>query len=507
MQNKGIYKPGYSTTKKNYSVNKQEKRSTTNSTRDLRLPQNLFIDIRNLVRLIVLVTSDLVAITSGWYLANTIHLQNLWFSSTQVKNQLDLPFSSVLILCICLLSVCQAYQRGTKSRDLINSSKAITFTYLALIPLAWQQYGQYNSVLLLLACLFTIALVSISRLVIFQVLSYLRQKYQNWRIKVMLIGEGEDLAKCLPLLENSQEFQIGTQLNLSQLDHCNGGLSKACEDEMVAVFEQLDPKQIGEILICSWEKIKDSKKFLWKLRCSGIYWRILELDKQINPQQLENSHQFEGINTLRISDPAIRGIDFLSKRIFDILVSFILLIGLSFPMLVIATLIKLDSPGSIFYQQTRVGLKGQHFKVWKFRTMVQNASQLQKELEAQNEINGGILFKMKDDPRITKIGKYLRKYSLDELPQLFNVLHGEMSLVGPRPLPIRDVEKFSPEYYCRHEVLPGITGLWQVSGRSDTDSENVFNLDFEYIQNWSLALDFKILLRTVGVVLKSKGAY
>ena len=125
----------------------------------------------------------------------------------------------------------------------------------------------------------------------------------------------------------------------------------------------------------------------------------------------------------------------------------------------------------------------------------------------QNEVNGGVLFKIKDDPRITKIGKYLRKYSLDELPQLFNVLKGEMSLVGPRPLPVRDVQKFSPEYYLRHEVIPGITGLWQVSGRSDTDSENVFNLDFEYIQNWSLALDIQILFRTIQVVLNSKGAY
>ena len=201
------------------------------------------------------------------------------------------------------------------------------------------------------------------------------------------------------------------------------------------------------------------------------------------------------------------GIDFLNKRAFDIIASFILLVVLSLPMLAIAILIKLDSPGACFYKQTRVGLKGENFKVWKFRTMVENADLLQKQLEAQNEVDGGVLFKIKDDPRITKVGKILRRYSLDELPQLFNVLRGEMSLVGPRPLPVRDVEKFAPEHYFRHEVLPGITGLWQVSGRSDTDSENVFNLDFEYIQNWSLALDFKILLRTIGVVLNSKGAY
>ena len=200
-------------------------------------------------------------------------------------------------------------------------------------------------------------------------------------------------------------------------------------------------------------------------------------------------------------------IDFLIKRVFDNIAAFMLLVIFGLPMLAIALLIKLDSPGPIFYKQTRVGFQGIHFKVWKFRTMVQNASQLQQQLEAQNEVAGGVLFKIKNDPRITKIGKYLRKYSLDELPQLFNVLRGQMSLVGPRPLPVRDVERFAPEHYFRQDVIPGITGLWQIGGRSDTDSDNLFKLDLEYIQNWSLALDFKILCRTIGVVLNSKGAY
>lgn len=200
-------------------------------------------------------------------------------------------------------------------------------------------------------------------------------------------------------------------------------------------------------------------------------------------------------------------IGFLIKRIFDNIFAFTLLIMLSLPMLAIALLIKLDSPGTIFYKQTRVGFKGMHFEVWKFRTMVQNASQLQQQLEARNEIAGEVLFKIKNDPRITRIGKWLRKYSFDELPQLFNVLLGEMSLVGPRPLPLRDVEKFASEHFFRHEVTPGITGLWQVSGRSDTDSVSLFKLDLDYIQNWSLALDFKILWRTIKVVLNSKGAY
>lgn len=182
---------------------------------------------------------------------------------------------------------------------------------------------------------------------------------------------------------------------------------------------------------------------------------------------------------------------------------------LSFPIyILIALAIKLDSPGPVFYRQTRIGLRGEAFKVWKFRTMKTNAEQLQKELEAMNETKDGILFKIKDDPRVTRVGKFLRRYSLDELPQLFNVLYGEMSLIGPRPLPTRDIDKFAERHFIRQEVLPGITGLWQVSGRSDVlDFEQVINLDMRYIENWSIWLDLEILFKTFMVVLKKEGAY
>ncbi|MDJ0898369.1 MAG: sugar transferase [Xenococcus sp. MO_188.B8] len=483
--------------KQNYYDNKKENISVEREERDLRLPQKMAIDIRNIIRVLVLITSDILALTLGYYLANIAYVQSFLFSSEQIGSETNLSLASVLILTISLLSVSQAYRRGAKSRNFTILSRAITLTYLALMPIAWELYGENCFLQIFVVWLITLVLINGCRFVIFQTLLYLRQRYEPWKIKVMLIGEREDLEKCLSVLENSQQFQIGAQLDLSRFGDY---------DQLIAAFDRLDLQQIDEILICSWTKIKESKKFWWKLRCSGIYWRILDLDKPSNLENLEIS-QFEGITTLRISDPPIAGINFLSKRIFDVIASFILLLVLSYPMVIIALLIKLDSPGPIFYKQTRVGLKGKHFKVWKFRTMVQNASQLQQQLEAKNEVGGGVLFKIKDDPRITKVGKYLRKYSLDELPQLFNVVWGQMSLVGPRPLPVRDVKRFSRQHYFRHEVIPGITGLWQVSGRSNTDSEHVFNLDFEYIQNWSLALDFKILLKTIKVVFNHNGAY
>ncbi|MGL5881487.1 MAG: sugar transferase, partial [Xenococcaceae cyanobacterium] len=146
--------------------------------------------------------------------------------------------------------------------------------------------------------------------------------------------------------------------------------------------------------------------------------------------------------------------------------------------------------------------------MWKFRTMVTNAEAMQAELEAQNQTKDGVLFKIKKDPRITSIGHFLRKTSLDEFPQLFNVLLGQMSLVGPRPLPLRDVERFDSWHHIRHHVLPGMTGIWQISGRSDIeDFDDAARLDLYYIDNWSLNLDLDILVETVGIVLFGKGAY
>jgi lipopolysaccharide/colanic/teichoic acid biosynthesis glycosyltransferase len=222
----------------------------------------------------------------------------------------------------------------------------------------------------------------------------------------------------------------------------------------------------------------------------------------------------EEVPTVRFKSLPIFGMSFWLKRLFDTTASSLLLIGLSPLLIAISIVIKKTSPGPIFYKQDRVGLKGHRFKVWKFRTMVANANELQRGLEAQNEVKGGVLFKIKADPRITKVGRFLRKYSLDELPQLINVLQGQMSLVGPRPLAVRDYElsiqdseKFARNRFLRYEVLPGITGLWQVKGRVSSDSEEIFYWDMIYILQWSLALDLKILLETIKVVLLREGSY
>ena len=191
----------------------------------------------------------------------------------------------------------------------------------------------------------------------------------------------------------------------------------------------------------------------------------------------------------------------------DIIGGFVGIVLSSPIMLITAILIKLDSKGPVIFKQTRVGQNVRTFKIYKFRSMYIDAEERKKELMAQNEIQGGVMFKMKNDPRITRVGKVIRKLSIDELPQFFNVFLGTMSLVGTRPPTVDEFKQYSPHHKMRLSFKPGITGLWQVSGRNNiTDFEEVVALDNEYIKTWSIWSDIKILMKTVLVVFKKEGA-
>ncbi|MFZ3217907.1 MAG: sugar transferase [Candidatus Acidiferrales bacterium] len=194
------------------------------------------------------------------------------------------------------------------------------------------------------------------------------------------------------------------------------------------------------------------------------------------------------------------------KRMLDVAISFVLLVFLSPVLLVVAALIKLTSKGPVFFRQQRMGVNKRQFEIYKFRTMVPNAEEMIDALEDLNEVSGPV-FKIMDDPRVTAIGKILRRTSIDELPQLFNILKGDMSLVGPRPLPVRDYQGFNEDWQRRRfSVRPGITCLWQVNGRSTIAFDQWMRLDLQYMDEWSLWLDIKILARTIPAVLKGSGA-
>ena len=214
----------------------------------------------------------------------------------------------------------------------------------------------------------------------------------------------------------------------------------------------------------------------------------------------------QSLPLFELAPPVFEGIDYAVKRTFDLCGSALLMVVLSPVLLLSALAVRLSSRGPILYRSRRPGMGGAPFSCLKFRTMRTNADQMQADLEESNEASGA-LFKIRNDPRLTSVGRLLRRFSIDELPQLVNVLRGEMSLVGPRPLPVRDFERLEEWHKKRYLVLPGITGLWQISGRSELDFDDLVRLDFLYLERWSVALDLSILLKTLPAVFSRRGAF
>ncbi len=224
---------------------------------------------------------------------------------------------------------------------------------------------------------------------------------------------------------------------------------------------------------------------------------------QVEPRSLEAAL---GIGPI----PPARAARSWTKRAIDLAGALAGLILLVPVLAAVAVAVRCDSRGPVFFRQPRKGLGGRVFWCYKFRTMVPDAEARLRDLEARNESAGGVLFKIKHDPRVTPLGRFLRKTSIDELPQLWNVLVGEMSLVGPRPLQLRDSERLArvdrDGYALRLAARPGVSGPWQVGGRSETDGQGMLKLDLEYVERWTLATDLKILVQTVAVVFRGKGA-
>jgi exopolysaccharide biosynthesis polyprenyl glycosylphosphotransferase len=214
----------------------------------------------------------------------------------------------------------------------------------------------------------------------------------------------------------------------------------------------------------------------------------------------------QGIPLFELRPPIFAGTDWATKRTFDVVVGALIAVAGLPVWLLIAAAIKLTSRGPVLYADRRVGLAEQPFEMLKFRTMVQGAEGHQAGLEHANEASGA-LFKIRDDPRVTAVGRLLRRFSIDEIPNVLNVLRGEMSLVGPRPLPVRDFDRLEAWHRRRYNVLPGMTGLWQVAGRSDLTFDDLVRLDFYYLENWSIWLDVTILFKTPWAVFSQRGAY
>jgi exopolysaccharide biosynthesis polyprenyl glycosylphosphotransferase len=326
----------------------------------------------------------------------------------------------------------------------------------------------------------------------------------GYRRRAVLVGTGKhigDLAHALGDAPHSPIEVVGF-LSPSALP-ANGLRALGTLDDLQEV---LGSQRIDELIIADPDFPQvDAVELIDQCHQRGVRVRLAPSTMEILIHRAEFVPG-QSVPLFELGPPVFEGVDFALKRTFDLLGASILLILLSPLLLAIVIAVRFSSRGPILYRSTRRGIGQQPFPCLKFRTMHTDAEERQADLEEFNEATGA-LFKIREDPRLTRVGSLLRRFSLDELPQLVNVLRGEMSLVGPRPLPQRDYEMLEEWHRKRYLVLPGITGLWQVSGRSELDFDDLVNLDFIYLEHWSLALDLTILLKTVPAVISRRGAY
>jgi exopolysaccharide biosynthesis polyprenyl glycosylphosphotransferase len=363
-----------------------------------------------------------------------------------------------------------------------------TFTTTGLIPTA------------VVTCALSIGLLRAA----YESMSLEVMKVAGIRRRVVLVGEGESLSRLQRELAASRggiAFELvgavapagepGLPLLGSSVDDVPAILATSHPDELILTESDFDEATVLRV-------VEEAHRRGVKVRLAPTTTELLVHEGEYVPGS--------GLPLFELRPPILTGWDWVVKRGFDLAVS-ALLVVVGLPLwLVIAAAIKLGSRGPVFYVDRRVGVGERGFGMLKFRTMVAGADAQQVALEAENEASGA-LFKIRDDPRVTRVGRALRRFSLDEMPQILNVLRGQMSLVGPRPLPLRDYELLEEWHKARYLVLPGMTGLWQISGRSGLAFDDLVRLDFTYLENWSVWLDISIIAKTIPAVVTGRGAY
>jgi exopolysaccharide biosynthesis polyprenyl glycosylphosphotransferase len=318
------------------------------------------------------------------------------------------------------------------------------------------------------------------------------------RRRLVLVGEGETLADLERQLR-AAHGGIGVEVAATvsdvrrpdSLERISAVLGDERPDELVLAEADFDEETVlGVVQLAHRHGVK--------VKLAPTTTELLVHEGEYVPGQ--------GVPLFELRPPLLSGVAWVTKRAFDLIVAASLVV-VGIPLwLLIAAAIKLDSRGPVLYVDRRIGVGEREFRMLKFRTMAADAAARQRELEAENEASGA-LFKIREDPRVTRVGRVLRRLSLDELPQLLNVLRGEMSLVGPRPLPLRDHALLQDWHKARYNVLPGMTGLWQISGRSGLSFDDLVRLDFAYLESWSIWLDITIIARTIPAVIMGRGAY
>jgi exopolysaccharide biosynthesis polyprenyl glycosylphosphotransferase len=322
--------------------------------------------------------------------------------------------------------------------------------------------------------------------------------------RAVLVGRGKQISDVADALADELHSQIDVIGFLSPAQLAADGLRRL--GALGDLEKVLDAERVDEVIIADADFPQDAAvELVDQCHRRGVRVRLAPSTMEILIHRAEFVPG-QSVPLFELGPPVFEGVDFALKRTFDIVGASLLLVLLSPLMLAITVAVAVTSRGGVFFSSMRRGIGQRPFACLKFRTMYLDAEERQGELEELNEADGA-LFKIRDDPRVTPVGRLLRRFSLDELPQLINVLRGEMSLVGPRPLPERDYAMLEDWHRKRYLVLPGITGLWQVSGRSELDFDDLVHLDFLYLERWSLALDLTILLKTLPAVISRRGAF
>jgi exopolysaccharide biosynthesis polyprenyl glycosylphosphotransferase len=326
----------------------------------------------------------------------------------------------------------------------------------------------------------------------------------GYRRRALLVGSGRHIEAVAHALADRARTRVEVVGYISLTPRPRNGLRSLGQlDELP---ELLGRERIQEVIIADPDFPQDKAVELVDLcHQRGVTVQVAPSTMEILIDRAEFVPG-QTVPLFMLRPPVFEGIDYALKRTFDLVIATLSLIVLAPALLVIAIAVRLSSPGPVIYRSMRPGMAGKPFYCFKFRTMRDQADQIQDDLEPLNE-SSGALFKIRRDPRLTRIGRMLRRFSLDELPQLVNVIRGEMSLVGPRPLPMRDFNRLEEWHKKRYLVLPGITGLWQVSGRAELDFDDLVRLDFLYLERWSILLDLTILMRTIPAVLSRRGAF
>jgi exopolysaccharide biosynthesis polyprenyl glycosylphosphotransferase len=384
---------------------------------------------------------------------------------------------------------------------IVSSLFQVTVVALIFALVNGEQYSSYYIFYGTLC--FAVAYVSTIRWVYEQITGVLLRA-AGYRRRAVLVGSGKHIEEVHSALVGEVHAPVDMIGFISLEPRPDNGLRSLGQIEDLPAV--LDRHRVQEVIIADPDFPEErAVELVDQCHRRGVTVRIAPSTMEILVHRAEFVPG-ASVPLFELRPPVFDGFDYLAKRSFDF-VGALLLIALVGPLLIaIALAVFITSRGPVLYRSVRPGIGGEPFGCFKFRTMRSDADQLQADLESYNEASGA-LFKIRRDPRMTRVGRFLRRYSLDELPQLFNVVQGRMSLVGPRPLPQRDFDQLEEWHKKRYLVLPGMTGLWQVSGRAELDFDDLVRLDFLYLERWSIGLDLTILLKTIPAVLSRRGAF